>query len=59
MTKDEIGSGFSKYTELFNGDYDVETIFKNIDVDGNGKINYSEFITASIQIEGSTIDEHL
>lgn len=44
---------------MFNGDYDAETIFKNIDVDGNGKINYSEFITASLQFEGAVIDEHL
>lgn len=48
MSKEEISNGFMEHAAYFHGDYDINEIFKNIDLDGNGKVNFSEFITASI-----------
>lgn len=48
LTKEEIENGFKQFQEYFHGDYDIDKIFNSVDLDGNGKINYSEFITACI-----------
>ncbi|KAL4466496.1 hypothetical protein ABPG72_016637 [Tetrahymena utriculariae] len=59
LTKDEIENGFKQFQEFFHGDYDIDKIFANVDLDGNGKINYTEFITACIQHENSIVDSKL
>ena len=48
LSKEEISSGFQEHSTSFHGDYNIDEIFANVDLDGNGKINFSEFITASI-----------
>eukprot|EP00358_Blepharisma_japonicum_P007386 CAMPEP_0202943240 /NCGR_PEP_ID=MMETSP1395-20130829/3605_1 /ASSEMBLY_ACC=CAM_ASM_000871 /TAXON_ID=5961 /ORGANISM="Blepharisma japonicum, Strain Stock R1072" /LENGTH=134 /DNA_ID=CAMNT_0049640445 /DNA_START=1138 /DNA_END=1538 /DNA_ORIENTATION=+ len=56
MTLDADGDGQLSREELIAGaeildlplKFDVETILKNCDLDGDGFINYNEFLTASI-----------
>ena len=46
ITIDDIKAGFSK---IENGDIIAESVFKSIDIDGNGKIDYNEFLIAGIE----------
>ena len=45
----ELEAGMSEFTKLFQmPELDVVKIFKEIDSDGNGYIEYSEFLTAAL-----------
>jgi len=46
LTLDELKQGCSKIKTL---DFDIEELFKNIDTDKSGVINYTEFLAATIQ----------
>ena len=46
LSKDEIKAGFDKY--LGDTEIDFERLMRDCDADGNGYIDYSEFLTATI-----------
>lgn len=46
LTLEELKQGCSKIKTL---DFDIEELFKNIDTDKSGVINYTEFLAATIQ----------
>jgi calcium-dependent protein kinase len=48
LTKEEIKNGYAEYFGRTLGDNEVDEMFKNVDVDGNGSIDYSEFIVATM-----------
>ena len=46
LDKSEIQRMIKEYGHIF-GDTDVQTIIRNVDIDGSGRIDYSEFIAAT------------
>jgi calcium-dependent protein kinase len=48
LTKDELLSGFAETMGNTAAEIEVERIMKTVDMDKNGCIDYSEFISATI-----------
>jgi len=48
LTKEEIKAGYLEYFGRSLNDPEIDEMFKKVDVDGNGAIDYSEFIVATM-----------
>ncbi len=48
MDLDEIKAGYTKYYGHEITEDQVEEIFNRIDIDGNGYIEYTEFVSAAM-----------
>lgn len=46
ITKDELLAGFQSYTQ--EAIDEVDAIFREVDIDGNGEIEFTEWVVASI-----------
>lgn len=57
ITKDELFQGFQAYTA--EAREEVDAIFNEVDLDGNGEIEFSEWIVASIDKNSLITDEKL
>ena len=57
ITKEELFQGFQAYTD--EAREEVDAIFKEVDLDGNGEIEFSEWIVASIDKNSLITDEKL
>ena len=58
LDKKELKDGFEKIGKLYN-DKEIDKLFEEIDLDGNGKISYSEFLAAAINKEELLSDERI
>lgn len=59
ITKKEMTNVFEKVLELKNYKKEIDDIFKKLDSDNNGFIEYEEFVRASINKEALVTDEIL
>ena len=50
LDKDEIQQGYEKLGRMIS-DEDIDNIFTQIDIDGSGYIDYTEFVAAAIEME--------
>jgi calcium-dependent protein kinase len=57
LTLDEMKDGISKLTSA--KDVDIESLFKSIDTDGSGQINYTEFLAATMDQKTYLKEERL
>ena len=57
ITREELFAGFQAYTDEARDE--VDAIFKEVDLDGNGEIEFSEWIVASIDKNSLITDEKL
>ena len=57
ITKEELFQGFQAFTDEARDE--VDAIFKEVDLDGNGEIEFSEWIVASIDKNSLITDEKL
>lgn len=48
LSKEELIKGFNVYQQFVDGDEYIERIIDQVDTDGNGYIDYNEFIKATI-----------
>jgi calcium-dependent protein kinase len=51
LSQDELESGYAKILGKEKAKQEVARIFRMVDTDGNGSIDYSEFVTACINKE--------
>lgn len=51
LDKKEIQMGYENYQQKIISDEDIDQVFGQIDVDGNGYIDYTEFVAAAIEME--------
>ena len=51
LDKKEIQMGYENYQQKIISDEDIDKVFGQIDVDGNGYIDYTEFVAAAIEME--------
>lgn len=59
LTRDELYKGLMQVPNLKITYEGADYIFKTIDIDHNNKINYSEFISASIKSQSIILEENL
>ena len=57
ITKEELITGFQ--TSTHEGRAEVDAIFKEVDLDGNGEIEFSEWVVASIDKNSLITDDKL
>ena len=57
ITKEELFAGFQAFTH--EAREEVDAIFKEVDLDGNGEIEFSEWVVASIDKNSLITDEKL
>ena len=55
----ELQQAYEKNTNLSLSSNQIKTIIQNVDYDGNGKINYSEFLAATVQLRSVLTEEKL
>jgi Ca2+-binding EF-hand superfamily protein len=48
LTKDEVKVGYKKVFETDLSDEEIDKIFKNVDADGTGTLEYSEFVFGAL-----------
>ena len=48
LSKDEIKNGYMTYFGKNLTDEQIDDIFSQVDADGNGEIDYSEFVAATM-----------
>jgi calcium-dependent protein kinase len=58
LSKQELKDGFKKMGKDFTEE-EIEKMYDEIDLDGNGKISYSEFLAAAIDKENFLSDERI
>lgn len=51
LDKKELQEGYEKHMKQILGDEEIDEIFNKIDIDQSGYIDYSEFISAAMDIE--------
>jgi calcium-dependent protein kinase len=59
LDKKEIQEGYEKYHSKIIGDDEIDTIFGQIDVDGSGYIDYTEFVASAMNMEALMTDQKL
>jgi calcium-dependent protein kinase len=57
LSKEELLKGYSEFSDTFS--IEVEKILENCDIDGNGYLEYSEFLTATINRQMTLSRERL
>ena len=55
----ELQQAFENNTKISLSNQQIKTIMRNVDYQGNGKINYSEFLAATISISSVLTQEKL
>lgn len=55
----ELTSAYQKTTTTSLTPQKVKAIMRNVDYHGNGKINYSEFLAATVQVRSVLTDEKI
>ena len=48
LSKDEIKNGYAEFFGKTLSDEQVEQLFAKVDSDGNGEIDYSDFVVATM-----------
>jgi len=48
LQKDEIKAGYKKFFGRDLSDEEIDDMFNKVDADGNGEIEYSEFVVATL-----------
>jgi calcium-dependent protein kinase len=48
LSKDEVKNGYAEYFGKALSDDQVDEMFAKVDADGNGEIEYSEFVVATM-----------
>jgi len=48
LDKEEIIAGYKEYYDKDLTQDEVDELFKNVDADGNGELEYSEFVIATM-----------
>ena len=48
LTLEEIKTGMREAFDNMNSNFDWQELFKEIDTDGSGTIDYGEFVTAAV-----------
>ena len=48
LSKDEIKGGYAEYFGRSLNDTEIDEMFKKVDADGSGAIDYSEFVVATM-----------
>ena len=51
LSKAELLEGYKIYYNELDADREVDEIFAKADIDGSGKIDFTEFITATMDIK--------
>jgi len=59
LDKKEIQLGYEKFNNKIISDEDIDQVFSQIDIDGSGTIDYTEFVAAAMQMEQLTTDSKL
>ena len=52
LQENEIKAGWKKYIGRDLGQDELDDILKNVDADGNGYIDYSEFVVSTLNEQG-------
>lgn len=48
LSKEEIKNGYSEFFGKSLSDAEIDEMFAKVDADGNGEIDYSEFVVATM-----------
>ena len=59
LSKEEIFEGYEENFGIPINEEDVDKMFKNIDIDGNGTIDYTEFVMATMNEKSLVSNEKL
>jgi len=59
LSKEEILEGYEEHFGVPINEEEVDKMFKNIDIDGNGSIDYTEFVMASMNEKNIVTKEKL
>ena len=59
LDKQEIQQGYEKYNGMIISDEEIDEIFGNIDVDGSGYIDYTEFVASAIDMQNLLTNDKL
>ena len=59
LTKEEVLVGFEKHFGVLMTEELVDEMFDRIDIDGNGTLDYTEFVAATIEEKNLVTTERL
>jgi calcium-dependent protein kinase len=59
LDKAEIQQGYEKYEGKIVGDEEIDEIFAQIDVDGSGYIDYTEFVASAMDMQNLLTNDKL
>ena len=59
LSKEEILDGYEENFGVPINEEEVDKMFKNIDIDGNGSIDYTEFVMATMNEKNLVTNEKL
>lgn len=59
LSKEEILEGYEEHFGIPINEEEVDKMFKNIDIDGNGAIDYTEFVMATMNEKNLVTNEKL
>lgn len=59
MSKEEILEGYEEHFGVPISEEEVDKMFKEIDMDGNGSIDYTEFVMATMNTQSMVNNEKL
>jgi calcium-dependent protein kinase len=59
LDKKEIQQGYEKYNGKIIGDEEIDDIFAQIDVDGSGYIDYTEFVASAMDMQNLLTNDKL